>query len=195
MTQAVLLAEPDHQAGQAGSDDAGEFEQRVAPTHSARDEFARKNLGDQRLTGGGEKTAGKAPEDDHAIDDCQLGPAGGQEFGDEEQQAEGQHRREGADGDAAAIIRVGYMAGEKHRADEGNHFGQSDGTESQGCVGAFVLGQTVDLPGDSDVLNLDGEGAQDDRREIKAKRPRSDSGSGCLRGVGHHRNLWMTWKC
>ena len=63
------------------------------------------------------------------------------------------------------------MAREEHCADERNHFGESDGAESQSGVGAFILGQAEDLPGNGDVLNLDGQRPQHNCRQIKAERP------------------------
>ena len=185
MGQAVLFAEPDHQARQTRSEHAGEFEERIAPAHAAGDEVAREDLRDQRLPGGREETTGEAAEDDDAVDDRQLGPPGGQEFGDEKEQTETEHRGQRADGDPAAVVRIGHMAGEEDRADERDDFGQADRAERQGRVVAIVLGQPEHLPGDGDVLDLDGQRAEDDRREIQPEGPGGDGGSGSRRGGGH----------
>ena len=84
------------------------------------------------------------------------------------------------------------MPGEEYRTHEGNHLGQSDGTQRQRGVGSFILGQAIDLPGDGHVLNLDSQRAEDDRRQIKAERAGGDGGSGCLRGGGHRRHYCRT---
>ena len=78
MGEPVLFAQPNHQAGQARSEDAGEFEERVAPADTAGDEIAWENLRDDRLTGRGEETPGQAAQNDYAVDDGELSPALGQ---------------------------------------------------------------------------------------------------------------------
>ena len=121
---------------------------------------------DERLAGRREEAAGEAAEHDHAVDDRQLGPAGGQEFRDEQEQPKPEHRGQGTDGDTSAVVRVSHVTGEEDRADERDDLSQADRTERQGGVGAFVLGQAKHLPGDRDVLDLDGQRAENDRRQV-----------------------------
>ena len=85
MGEPVLFAQPNHQAGQARSEDAGEFEERVAPADTAGDEIAWEDLRDDRLTGRGEETPGQAAQNDYAVDDGELSPALGQVLGQEEE--------------------------------------------------------------------------------------------------------------
>ena len=78
MGEPVLFAQPNHQAGQARSEDAGEFEERVTPADTAGDLFTGEDLRDDRLTGRGEKAAGQATQNNHPVDDGELSPALGQ---------------------------------------------------------------------------------------------------------------------
>ena len=88
MGESVLLPEPNHQSSQAGADDAGEFEECVAPADPSWDEFAWENFRDNRLSGRGEETPGQSAEDDHPVDDGELGPACSQELGYEKEQTQ-----------------------------------------------------------------------------------------------------------
>ena len=59
------------------------------------------------------------------------------------------------------------MAGEEHRTHERDHLGEADGTQGQGGIGTFVLGQAVDLPSDGHGLDLDGQRTEDNRRQVE----------------------------
>ena len=192
MRQAVALTEPYHQARQPGADYAGEFEERVSPADATRNEVAREDLGDERLPGGREETAGETAEDDHTVDDCQLGPPVGQEFRNEQKQPQAEHRGQRTDRDAPAVVRVGHVTGEEDRADERDDLGQADRPERQGAVVASVLGQAENLPGDGDVLDLDGQRAEDDRRQIQPEGPGGDGRGWRRRGHRAHYRMKRT---
>ena len=73
---------------------------------------------DERLSRGGEEAAGQSAHDDDGVDHRQLGPARVQEFGQEEERAEGRQRRQRPERDAAPVTGVGHVAREQHRGDE-----------------------------------------------------------------------------
>ena len=75
------------------------------------------------------------------------------------------------------------MPGEQDGGDEGDDLGQTDGPEGEGGVLGVGARQPEDLPRHGDALDLDAEGAEDDRAEVEAERTVLDGGG--LRRGGH----------